>query len=250
MCEYYVVKLGGSLITEKSKPYTLRSQALDEAVGAVAEAYSRGRRIVLVHGGGSFGHYEVDRIVREKGILYATDAARVQHAMLKLAKEVIGRLLAAGVPASLHPPHTLCSSWPGECFLQPIMRDLSLGLVPVTYGDAIPGHNDDVIIVSGDDLALSIATYLGRETCIIYVIDKAGIIGRDGRVLSEVSPRSELMKVESGGFDVTGGIEKKLSTAFEAARRGLRVVVTSVEGMRRIIVEGKPLRGAGTLVKA
>ena len=48
-----VVKLGGSVITDKSKPFSYRS----DVVSALAEEIaSSDEKVVVVHGGGSFGH--------------------------------------------------------------------------------------------------------------------------------------------------------------------------------------------------
>ncbi|PSP53418.1 acetylglutamate kinase, partial [Halobacteriales archaeon QH_3_68_24] len=54
-----VLKLGGSVITNKDSPETLDETALDSALDAVADAWrdggdSRGQgNLVIVHGGGS-----------------------------------------------------------------------------------------------------------------------------------------------------------------------------------------------------
>ncbi len=248
-CERYVIKLGGSLITDKNRPYTIRKDVVAEAASTLSEAHHRDIRLVVIHGGGSFGHYEVEAIEKEKGLLFSSDAPRIQASMLRLAIEIVGSLLARGVPASLHPPHTLCARWPSNCWLQPIIRDVEIGLVPVTYGDALPGGDDNVVIVSGDDLALSIASLLGTGTCLVFAMDKGGVLGEDGRVLPIIRPGSRIARLEGENYDVTGGIERKLAAAFEAARRGITTVITSIEGMRRIIIEGEIPRERGTLVK-
>ncbi|KAK3181507.1 hypothetical protein K4F52_007217 [Lecanicillium sp. MT-2017a] len=55
-----VVKLGGAAITDKSSPDRF-SQQLDNLVDGVATAYQNdflpnGKRLILIHGAGSFGH--------------------------------------------------------------------------------------------------------------------------------------------------------------------------------------------------
>ena len=47
-----VVKIGGSLITDKSRYRTFRRSAAEKIVSAI----SRENPAVVVHGGGSFGH--------------------------------------------------------------------------------------------------------------------------------------------------------------------------------------------------
>ena len=52
------IKLGGSFITEKDKPYTLAADRLRQGLGQVKELLESqpGMQLVLGHGSGSFGH--------------------------------------------------------------------------------------------------------------------------------------------------------------------------------------------------
>jgi len=109
-CREAVVKLGGSAITVKSSPETVNWESLSRVVSALASFVRSGGRLIVVHGGGSFGHYAVDRLQRERGSLGPLEVAEVQRAMLVLAMAVISELTGAGVPATLHPAHTLGSS--------------------------------------------------------------------------------------------------------------------------------------------
>jgi len=48
-----LLKLGGSLLTDKNKPFSIREDVVKSAVRQVIEA---NKKIILIHGGGSFGH--------------------------------------------------------------------------------------------------------------------------------------------------------------------------------------------------
>ncbi|MEB3851165.1 MAG: hypothetical protein LRS49_01100 [Desulfurococcales archaeon] len=221
-CGLAAVKLGGSLVTVKSRPYTIDWGSLRGAASQLAAHRQRGGRLVLVHGGGSFGHAEVERLRAELGSpeLPASAAARVQHAMLRLATAVAEALIGAGLPASVHPAHTLCGC--GPCSYKPLEADLGEGLTPTTYGDAIP-CGGRTLIVSGDQLVVEAALSLGAD-CVLFAIDKPGVIGPRGEVLEEVSPASALG--DAGGpaaADVTGGLRGKLEWAFRAAASGVEV---------------------------
>lgn len=50
-----VLKLGGSVVTDKDEPETVDEAGLAAAADAVAPL-AESRRVVVVHGGGSFGH--------------------------------------------------------------------------------------------------------------------------------------------------------------------------------------------------
>ena len=53
-----ILKLGGSVITDKDRREALDGPALDRAADAVADALTGNLSdLVIVHGGGSFGHH-------------------------------------------------------------------------------------------------------------------------------------------------------------------------------------------------
>jgi isopentenyl phosphate kinase len=239
-CGSASVKLGGSLVTVKDRPYTIRMRALEEAASKLAAYHKRSRGGLLVfNGGGSFGHYEVSRLAGELGVepsrLPAPAAPRVQAAMLELSMEVLRALLSAGIPASLHSTHTLCKCM--DCSYEPLLRDLREGLVPQAYGDAIP-CGGRLVIVSGDKLAVEAGLEAGVD-CVVFIIDKPGILDGEGRVVEEVDPHNPPPSLGGGAPDVTGGLRSKLEWAARAASEGLRVYVTGVEGLLKVLLEGR-----------
>ncbi|BAN90578.1 isopentenyl phosphate kinase family protein [Aeropyrum camini] len=217
-CSSAVVKLGGGLITFKSRPYTIDRAMLESAASQIA-AYSRGvgRLAALVHGGGSYGHAAVAE-AEARGGLTLEAAPRVQQAMLRLAMEVVASLARHGVEVSVHPPHTFC--YGGGCILEPLRRDYILGLTPMTFGDAVPVEGG-VEIVSGDDLAAQLAVELGVE-CLIYATRVPGVMS-GGRVVPSIRSVGEFEDLGSG--DATGGMARKVRAALEASRRGVSRVV-------------------------
>ena len=58
MKELVFLKLGGSLITDKMKPYTPLLEVIDDLARQIAASLQTDRnlRIVIGHGAGSFGH--------------------------------------------------------------------------------------------------------------------------------------------------------------------------------------------------
>ena len=51
--EIILLKLGGSLLTNKNKPFSIREDVVRNAVQQIIEANDK---LILIHGGGSFGH--------------------------------------------------------------------------------------------------------------------------------------------------------------------------------------------------
>ena len=53
--EIILLKLGGSLLTDKNTPSSIREEIVKNAVQQIIDA---NERLILIHGGGSYGHYE------------------------------------------------------------------------------------------------------------------------------------------------------------------------------------------------
>ncbi len=220
----------------KDRPYTIRWEALREASRILAWYASKGGGLVVVHGGGSFGHAEAERLqALHGGSLPGSAAPRIQAAMLRLAVEVASALVDAGVGATLHTTHTLCGC--GGCEYAPISRDYSSGLVPVLYGDAL-ACGGSTLIVSGDRLVVEAAESLGVE-CVVYVIDKPGILDSNGKPLAVVRAGEEPPLLGGGAApDVTGGLRAKLEWAYRAALRGFEVYITGLDGLLKVLSGG------------
>ncbi|MEN2999618.1 MAG: hypothetical protein ABDH61_03495 [Acidilobaceae archaeon] len=229
-CELAIVKLGGGAITYKSLPETVDEGNLQAIAQALALFRERGGRAALVHGGGSFGHYAVSQILRERGRLSPQDSSAIQFSMLKLSARVLQVLLSHNLFPTLHPPHSLCISPSLEsCSFAALARDISLGLLPVTYGDALPADGS-TRIVSGDDLVIGIAEALGAD-CAIYVIREEGVLDENGKVMRSVSSLQEVRALKREGFDVTGGILKKVESALLASRKVQNVRIVGVPSL-------------------
>ena len=245
-CRMSVVKLGGGVITVKSSPETVDYESLGKAVVQLAEYRRSGGLLALVHGGGSFGHVAVARILREKGFLSALDSSIVQESMLKLAMAVVRTLREHGLNPSLHPPHSIClTPDPKECDVSVIARDLRLGLTPVTFGDIIPVEGGEAKVVSGDDLAAEIASRL-KADCLVYVIREPGVLEPGGHVIPLLTSIDQLSILASTRWDdVTGGIRRKVEVALGASRSVERVIITNTENLLKAL-RGDPV---GTRVK-
>ncbi|MEB3765102.1 MAG: hypothetical protein GSR77_02925 [Desulfurococcales archaeon] len=248
-CKSIVVKFGGSVITDKTKSYTIKHDVLDRLAKITKEYLEEGGKIAIVHGGGSFGHHEVKRIEEEKGVLESSDAPQIQYSMLLLALEVSKTLLKHGIPAVLHPPHTLCDKpTVKDCRMSPIIRDYAQSLVPVTYGDAIP-YDDKIYIISGDDLAAALVSILSTD-CLVYVIDEPGVMTSEGKILETLTSLKDLELREDNKIDVTGGLRKKLETALELSHhyRGT-IIITNPDGFEKIL-KGQDIKSVGTVIRA
>ncbi len=235
-----VVKLGGSAITFKDQPRALRWNAIRSLLRDLGRYYSeRGgeARVVLIHGGGSYGHPVVKSCVSRLGRIDESCFVETADSMDTLDYVLRKYAIAAGLPAVSLPPRSFCAIASGNpvCYTEALTALLRRGLVPLTYGDVV-ASDGGFGVLSGDTLAWYIARELGASE-IVFVTDVDGLYDRDPKVHSGARRITQasidevlgFLSESSSGVDVTGGMLRKL---YEGKRLGLRnVKVKIVSGL-------------------
>ncbi|EMA57708.1 isopentenyl phosphate kinase [Halorubrum distributum] len=215
-----VLKLGGSLITEKGRPETLDDAALDAACDAVAGALAAGDldRLVVVHGGGSFGHHHASEhgVSTTDGTRDADAVAAVHGAMKRLNAHVLERLRERGVPVVPVHPLSLAARSQGadgglDLPLGSVATLLGEGFVPVLHGDGVATARDGVTVVSGDELVVELAAGLGaRRVGVCSTVP--GVLDGEGDVIDEIDAFDAVADAlgASDATDVSGGMAAKV----------------------------------------
>ncbi|SDF40461.1 isopentenyl phosphate kinase [Halorubrum xinjiangense] len=215
-----VLKLGGSLITEKESPETLDDAALEAACDAVADALSAGAvdRLVVVHGGGSFGHHHASEhgVSTTDGTRDADAVAAVHGAMKRLNAHVSERFRERGVPAAPVHPLSLAARPEGadgdlDLPLGSTATLLGEGFVPVLHGDGVATAGEGVTVVSGDELVVELAAGLGaRRVGVCSTVP--GVFDADGDVIAEIEDFDAVADALGGSdaTDVSGGMAAKV----------------------------------------
>ena len=87
-----LIKLGGSIITNKEKPLSARKKSIDKIVLALKKI---DEPIIVVHGGGSYGHYwSVKYNMHTKPANYNTHGVSVvKNSMVELNKIILDSFL-------------------------------------------------------------------------------------------------------------------------------------------------------------
>ncbi len=250
------VKLGGSLITDKTKPYTARPEVIARAASEIHRARNKAGLALLVgHGGGSFPHVSAAKYRIHKG---ASDArgwegfARVQADAARLNRMVVSALLEAGEPAISVQPSAACLArdrrlerWDGQALEQCLAR----GLVPVPYGDVCFDEARGCCILSTEEIFRFLAPRL-RPARIIMAGKTDGVLDEEGNTVPELTPADlgrmkSALSASDGVADVTGGMVHKVERALETG-----VATLIINGLRPGELEkallGRPV--AGTLV--
>jgi isopentenyl phosphate kinase len=216
-----VLKLGGSVVTEKAEPETVATDRLARAVDAVAAVAGDGDRddregLVLVHGGGSFGHHHAGAhgVGTESGTHDPRAVEAIHGAMVALNRAVVDALLEREVPAvPVHPLSVAHRDGSGSLTLPTgaTRTLLEEGFVPVTHGDLVAHTDRGVTVVSGDELVVSLAGSLGAGR-VGLCSDVPGVLDPDGRVIDHVDSFATVADAvgTSANTDVTGGMAAKV----------------------------------------
>ncbi len=235
-----IVKLGGSLITRKDRPQTMNTLAIDISVRAIARSLrSRKKgRLLLIHGGGSFGHYYASRfgVSTTRRQIGREGVAKVAASMITLHSTVLEKLVNQGVPCKTVLTSELLSD-NGKKVTDSGARLLEClfhaELVPITFGNVSINRTGSAVI-SGDQIALSVARSQGVNR-VIFATDVDGIYSNtrmEGSIIRELNGVStELFK--SNRYDVTGGIRSKIVVGLQLAKLGAEVFyVNGTKGNR------------------
>ncbi|MXV62791.1 acetylglutamate kinase [Natronorubrum sp. JWXQ-INN-674] len=227
-----VLKLGGSVITEKDRAETLDGEALGRAADAVAatlEAAGQGpggsedetADLVIVHGGGSFGHHNASEhgVTTTDGTHDAAAALEIHGAMKTLNQFVLTRLLERDVQAvPVHPfsaghrDETAALEFPtGQ-----VETLLAEGFVPVLHGDMIAHAGSGATVVSGDELVVELARDLEADR-IGLCSTVPGVLDDADDVIDRISKYKDVESVlgASDATDVTGGMAAKVRALLE-----------------------------------
>ncbi|MDQ2049558.1 isopentenyl phosphate kinase [Natronolimnohabitans sp. A-GB9] len=217
-----VLKLGGSVITDKERPETLDGEALERAADAIEAALADGvDDLVVVHGGGSFGHHNASEhgITTTEGTHEAGAALDVHGAMKTLNQFVLSRLLERDVDAvPVHPFSTAHRDDDGDLVLPTGQVDTLLegGFVPVLHGDMISHAGAGATVVSGDELVAELARSLDAKR-IGLCSTVPGVLDADDAVVDRITAYEDVADVlgASDATDVTGGMAAKVRALLE-----------------------------------
>ena len=261
--ETVFLKLGGSLITDKSTPETAHPEVLAQAAQEIAEARRDhpGLRLLLGHGSGSFGHIPARQYGTRRGVNTLEDwqgFTKVWLAASNLNRIVIHALHAAGLPAVSIPPSAACITDQGRIHTWdslPIRSALDNGLIPVVFGDVTFDLSQGGTIVSTEDVFAYLAAVLQPARILIAGIEEGVWADYPActRLFDVITPkiRDSAASAIRGSThtDVTGGMASKVDGMLRLAASNpgmqIRIFQGSTTGAIRQALEGQPL---GTLI--
>ncbi len=222
--QIYLLKLGGSLLTEKDTPFSLRKDIIDKAITQIIESK---KKLIVIHGGGSFGHPLAKKYDISKGINPSVDdqtlgLAETHDAMIKLNSYIVQAFLKRGHPTiSIQPSSIFIKDSQNitQSCLDTVEVILDMNLMPILYGDIVFHRDGNFSILSGDEIALELCKNLKKYAIrrVIFTMEVDGIylVDSDGNnVLAKTLYSDELGDIKLANIkskiDVTGSITGKL----------------------------------------
>lgn len=258
-----VLKLGGSIITNKQREFTASEKAISRLTKEIREGVSG--PLIIIHGGGSYGHHMAKRYELSEG--YRNQAqilgfVRTRQSMMELNKIVLDSAIRNGLPCVSVQPSAFVrmkNRRIEEIDLRNIIDLLNLQMIPLLYGDIALDQRLGFCILSGDQLACRLATELAAAQ-VILAVDVDGVFDSDPKLhpkarlverLTTADARALIQKGEERARDpdVTGQMMGKLREILPVAERGTRVVILNGRVPRRVSEALKGRLTVGTVVE-
>ncbi|XP_019262320.1 PREDICTED: uncharacterized protein LOC109240151 isoform X2 [Nicotiana attenuata] len=237
---------------------------------------------IVVHGAGSFGHFQASKSGVHKGglsrplVQAGFVATRISVTSLNL--EIVRALAREGIPSIGMSPFSCgwstCQRNMTEADISIVIKAIDAGFIPVLHGDAVLDTLQECTILSGDVIIRHLAAELKPEF-VVFLTDVLGVYDRPpvepGAVLiqeiavredgswSVVKPRledtSKPVEFTVAAHDTTGGMVTKITEAAMIAKLGIDVYITkagtdhSVKALSGILKGSIPDDWLGTAIR-
>ena len=238
--EFVLLKLGGSLLTDKDKPYSIREDVVKSAIQQIIDA---NKKLILIHGGGSFGH----PLAKEYSISAGINSS-IPHQILGLTKthQSMNNFNSYLIDLFLEKKYPALSIQASSIFIKDSLKistqsidiietALDLNILPILYGDIILDKQGSFSIISGDQIIFELCENLKKYQIskVIFVMETDGIyINDEDSKQKNISLATKLylrdlenLNLADLGqkIDVTGGIQGKINSIKEICKYNIPV---------------------------
>lgn len=279
MKELIFLKLGGSLITDKTQPYTPRLDVIKDLAIQIETALRTrpGMRLVIGHGAGSFGHVPASEYRTRDGLppqatpLAHRDrdasegnywrgfsevwyqASALNRIVMKALREAHIRTISLSPASSVLASNGKVSVWETT----PLRMALSAGIVPVIHGDVVFDEIRGGTILSTEDLFMHLTRALHPERILLAGLEAAVWADFPARtqIVETITPQTfNEIKANIGkshGADVTGGMESKVRQMLELVENNTDLKIEIFSGVEPgNIVRALTGETLGTVIRA
>lgn len=222
-----LVKLGGSVITDKSKPFTARTDVIRKLAKKIIKLKNKNTDLVIGHGSGSFAHLPASKYQTQLGNITKNSVwgfCLTADAAIQINRIVISEFLKLKLKVASFAPMSFI--YESKFIVDHIKKALDLGIIPVIYGDVILNKKQGFHINSGeatlDFLARKLKKYYKKIT-IVYYTDTNGVYDNNGKTIPLITPTNfkNIKKYLTGSskIDVTGGMIHKVKESLKLVQK-------------------------------
>lgn len=234
MKKLILIKLGGSVITDKSKPFTARPATilrLAKEIKAAKEKLGKDTVFILGHGQGSFAHIPAVRYQTQRGLINSNSIngfCETSFMAIEPNRIVMKEFLKVGLSVATFSPLSFLFAKDqkiSDVMLSGIKRCFDIGVIPVIYGDVIMDAKQGFCIFSAEKTLGILARELRKDYKIEKIIECGntdGVYDAEGKTIPEINSKNfeEVKKWITGSksTDVTGGMIHKVEESLKLAK--------------------------------
>ncbi len=240
MMNITLLKLGGSLITDKAKAYTTFPDRIERISREIAKACGelKHNNLILGNGAGSFAHQSAAKYDTIHGFVdeHSLYGACVVHSdAMELNRIMIQSFLGKKLPVFSLQPSALYLAKEKQIMtnhMSIVESMLDKGFIPFVYGDVIIDQKQGSTIFSTDTIFKYLGSFLaekGHHVKIIHAGSYPGVLDQDQRVIPKITPdmQPDLDDIlyQPKDIDVTGGMRLKVEEMIMLAKLGIETVI-------------------------
>ncbi len=242
-----IIKLGGSILTDKNTPNSLRNNVINGLISQIYDNYhnSNQPKLIIIHGAGSFGHPIANSFSIQNGLNQnipnqTLGLTKTHQSVKKLNTKIVDSFLNKDIPVlSLTTSSVFFQEESALKFtgIKQIESLLELGIIPILYGDILLHDSKNFSIISGDRVIFEICKLFTSSIDTNHKVDKIIFcFDQDGIVISNSEKDSEViqnikskdldfisLKNFEDSIDVTGNIRGKLEEIKKICELGIPV---------------------------
>ena len=243
-----LIKMGGSIITNKDRPLSPRKKTIDKITKNLKKI---SEPVILVHGGGSFGHYwSVRYDMHTKPAKYDYHGiAIVKNSMIELNKIILDSMVKNKLnPYCLPPTDFMAGDKPIISKIKQIKNMAESNLTPVTFGDALWYGQKKSYILSGDRIMSILAKSL-RPRLSIFLLNVDGLYSDFNTKKLIYDMKDQQASIQEISMDVTGGMKRKVEEAIKISKMGLKVFFVNGNKPHRVVDAIQKNKFEGTIFR-
>jgi isopentenyl phosphate kinase len=191
-----LIKLGGSIITDKERANFVRTDVLQRLISEMAKAQAEiGDHYILGHGQGGFAHIPAQKYDTMNGFLNEDSRygmAVTQDSAAQLNRIVVAECLRQNLPAvsylmsnALVTKNRVAQSWDSQV----LQSYFAQGLLPITCGDVIVDAEQGCTIWSTEEILTFLAEHFSKHgqpvRRIVHVTEVPGVLDHQQQIVPD-----------------------------------------------------------------